>query len=149
CSCDGCWYRAIPSHVAVARRSPPVRTRRPSVVPSPASALGGHAGGYGRPDALVFFDGIGAWRGTDGSAGVSVDDSGGRRSVLPFTGSVDAGVYRRHGDAGPWIGISGGDGSSGVVCRRPLRSGASSEGLDQPGCDLGGGADSHRRPDSY
>ena len=69
-----------------------------------ASALGGHAGRYGRPDALVVSDGIGARRGTDGAAGVSVDDGGGRRSVLPCAGSLDAGSCRCDGDAGAWLG---------------------------------------------
>ena len=42
-----------PGHAALASGAPAGRPRRPAVVPSPAPALGGHAGGHGRPDALV------------------------------------------------------------------------------------------------
>ena len=113
-----------------------------------APAMGGHAGGNGRPDALVILDGVGAWRGTDGSAGVSVDDGGGRRSFLPCTGGFHTGFCRCDGDAGAWAGVPGRDGADRVVCGRSPRAGTPAEGLDQSGCDLGGGTDSHRLPDS-
>ena len=61
---DGCRYRPGSWHAAVAGGSPAGRPGRAAVVPSRAPALGGHAGWYGRPDALVVFDGIGTWRGT-------------------------------------------------------------------------------------
>src|SRR2546423_1432227 len=78
--------RAVSRHAALASGSPADRPWGTAVVPARSPAMGGHAGGNARPDALVIPDGVGAWRGTDGPAGVSVDDGGGRRSFLPCTG---------------------------------------------------------------
>ena len=63
-------------------------------------------------------------------------------------GASTQAACRCDGDAGAWSWVSGRDGAGRVVCGRSLRAGTPAEGLDQSGCDLGGGADSHRVPDS-
>ena len=64
------------------------------------------------------------------------------------TGSLDASPCRCDCHSGAWCRLSRRDRARLVGRRGSLRSGAIAEGVDQPGCDLGGGTDSHRVPDS-
>ena len=143
-----CGHCAVARDAALAGGDPARGPRHPAVLPSSASALGRHAGGYGRADALVFSDGVGTWRGPDGATGVSIDDARSPRPVLPRARSSQQAL------AGGTATLVHGAGylavtalAAWVVVDR-LGLGTLAEGLDQPGCDLVGGTDCYRMPDS-